>query len=71
MEPNALHVVLRAVLLQQYNDGLQPVAYISKKYILAEGNHAPNNNKLSTIFKAYQKWTYYLGQTQNHGFYWL
>ena len=43
------------VLLQVYNAGLYPMAYFSKKYILAEINYATHDEELLAVFKAYQK----------------
>ena len=56
MEPDASDLAVGAVLLQEYDDGLHPIAYFSKKYLPAERNYAPHDKELLTIFKAYTKW---------------
>ena len=52
VEPHASDVAVGVVLLQQYNDGLNPVVYFSKKYVTAKKNYAPYDKKLLAIFKA-------------------
>ena len=48
------------VLLQQYNNGLYPMEYLSKKYIPVERNYAPLNKELLEIFRACKKYKYYI-----------
>ena len=45
LEPDASDVAVGAVLLQEYEDGLHPVAYFSKKYIPAERNYHPGTRQ--------------------------
>ena len=56
VEPNASDLAVGTILLQQYDDGFQPIAYFSKKYLPAERNYAPHDKELLAIFKAYMKW---------------
>ena len=56
VEPDASNLAVGAVLLQEYNDGFQPIAYFSKKYLPAERNYAPHDKELLAIFKACIKW---------------
>ena len=59
MEPNASDLAVGAVILQEYDNGFHPIAYISKKYLPAEKKYAPHNKELLAIFKACMKcWCY-------------
>ena len=64
MEPDASDVAVGAIFLQQYDDGLYPVAYFSKKYIPSKRNYAHRDKELLKIFKSFQKWRYYLDRHQ-------
>ena len=55
MDPDSLDMVVGAVFLQQYNDRLHPVAFVSKKCVLSKRNYAPHDKELLEIFKACQK----------------
>ena len=56
MEPDASDFAVHPILLQEYDDGFQPIIYFSKKYLPAERNYAPHDKELVTIFKACMKW---------------
>ena len=60
MEPNASDFAVGAILLQEYDDGLHPIAYSSKKYLPAERNYALHGKELLAIFKACMKWRFYI-----------
>ena len=60
LEPDASDVAVGAVLLQEYEDGLHPVAYFSKKYIPAERNYPAHDKELLAIFKVCMKWRCYI-----------
>ena len=49
-----------AVLLQEFSDGLHPVAFHSAKYNLAEHNYGAGDKELFAIIQAYTKWHFYL-----------
>ena len=55
VEPDASDLAESAVFLQEYDDGLHPIAYFSKKYLPVERNYAPHNKELLAIFKACMK----------------
>ena len=55
-EPDASDLAVGAILLQEYDDGFNPIAYFSKKYLPAERNYAPYDKELLAIFKARMKW---------------
>ena len=65
VEADASYVAFGAILLQEYNNRLHPVAYFSKKYISAEKNYAPYDKELLAIFKACQKWRCYIDRHPN------
>ena len=60
VEPDASDLAVGAILLQEYDDGFNPVAYFSKKYLLVERNYAPHDKELLAIFKAHMKWRCYI-----------
>ena len=60
VEPDASNLAVGAVLLQEYDNGFHPIAYFSKKYLLAERNYVPHNKELLAIFKACMKWLCYI-----------
>ena len=49
-----------AVSLQEYNDGLQPVAFHSAKCNPTERNYGTGNKELLAILQAFLKWHCYL-----------
>ena len=49
-----------AVLLQEYSDGLHPVAFHSAKYNPAECNYRAADKELLAIIQACTKWRCYL-----------
>ena len=49
-----------AVLLQQYDDGLHPLAYHSSKYAPVECNYGRGEKKLLAIYQACVKWHCYI-----------
>ena len=59
--------ILSALLLQ-YDDRLHPLVYFSNKYVLAKRNYVPHNKELLAIFKACQKWRFYLDRHQTTDF---
>ena len=46
----------RAVFVQQYDDGLYPLAYHSRKYAPAECNYGGGEKELLAIYQACAKW---------------
>ena len=56
VEPDASDLAVGSVLLQEYDNGLHPIAYFSKKYMPAERNYAPHDKELLAIFKVCMKW---------------
>ena len=52
LEPDASDLAVKAVFLQEYDDGFHPIEYFSKKYLPAERNYVPHNKELLVIFKA-------------------
>ena len=49
-----------AALLQEYDDGLHPVAYHSSKYNPADRNYGAGDKELLAIVQACSKWRCYL-----------
>ena len=49
-----------AVLLQEYSDGLHPVAFHSAKYNPAKCNYGAGDKELLAIVQACTKWRCYL-----------
>ena len=60
LEPDASDVAVGVVLLQEYEDGLHPIAYFSKKYIPVERNYPAHDKELLAIIKACMKWLCYI-----------
>ena len=60
MDTNAWVNAMGAALLQEYNDGLHPVAYHSCKYHPAEHNYSAGDKELLAIVQACSKWRCYL-----------
>ena len=54
-----------AVLLQEYSDGLHPVAFYSAKYNPAERNYGAGDRELLAIVQACTKWRCYLEGLQS------
>ncbi len=57
---DASRVALGAVLLQDQGQGLQPVAYFSKKFSKAEINYPVYEQELMALVSALQEWRCYL-----------
>ena len=60
METDASEDAVGAVLCQQHEDGMHPVAFFSHKYIPAERNYSTGDKELLAIFKSCMKWRPYL-----------
>ena len=60
MDNGTLDQVVRALLLQPYNEKLHPVACFGKNYCTAVKNYPVLKKELLIIFRACQKWRYYL-----------
>jgi hypothetical protein len=50
-----------AVLMQQFDDGLRPIAFLSKKMTKAERNYPVHEQELLAILNALKAWRHYLG----------
>ncbi len=50
-----------AVLMQQFDEGLRPIAFLSKKMTKAEQNYPVHEQELLAILNALRAWRHYLG----------
>jgi hypothetical protein len=50
-----------AVLMQQFDEGLRPIAFLSKKMTKAEKNYPVHEQELLAILNALRAWRHYLG----------
>lgn len=50
-----------AVLMQQFDEGLRPIAFLSKKMTKAERNYPVHEQELLAILNALKAWRHYLG----------
>jgi hypothetical protein len=50
-----------AVLMQQFEEGLRPIAFLSKKMSKAERNYPVHEQELLAILNALKAWRHYLG----------
>jgi len=50
-----------AVLMQQFSEGLRPIAFLSKKMSTAERNYPVHEQELLAILNALKAWRHYLG----------
>jgi hypothetical protein len=50
-----------AVLMQQFDEGLRPIAFLSKKMTPAERNYPVHEQELLAILNALKAWRHYLG----------
>jgi hypothetical protein len=50
-----------AVLMQQFSEGLRPIAFLSKKMSAAERNYPVHEQELLAILNALKAWRHYLG----------
>ncbi|GJP63579.1 hypothetical protein CLOP_g20649, partial [Closterium sp. NIES-67] len=57
---NASDIAIGAVLLQDFGDGLQPVAYESRKLQGTEKNYTVHNKEMLAIVHAFKTWRCYL-----------
>ncbi|GJP74954.1 hypothetical protein CLOP_g5462 [Closterium sp. NIES-67] len=57
---DASDIAIGAVLLQDFGDGLQPVAYESRKLQGAEKNYTVHDKEMLTIVHAFKTWRCYL-----------
>ena len=60
IEPDASGNAVGAVLAQEHEGRLLPVAYFSRKYLPAERNYPAGEKELLAIFKAAMKWRCYI-----------
>ncbi|GJP42888.1 hypothetical protein CLOM_g2418 [Closterium sp. NIES-68] len=57
---DASDIAIGAILLQDFGDGLQPVAYESRKLQGAEKNYTVHNKEMLAIVHAFKTWRCYL-----------
>ncbi|GJP60559.1 hypothetical protein CLOP_g17800 [Closterium sp. NIES-67] len=57
---DASDIAIGAVLLQDFGDGLQPVAYESRKLQGAEKNYTVHDKEMLAIVHAFKTWRCYL-----------
>ena len=50
-----------AVLMQQFDEGMRPIAFLSKKMTKAERNYPVHEQELLAILNALKAWRHYLG----------
>src|SRR6185312_14789631 len=50
-----------AVLMQQFDEGLRPIAFLSKKMTPAQRNYPVHEQELLAILNALKAWRHYLG----------
>ena len=60
IETDASNVAIGGVLSQDQGNGLQPIAYYSKKLTGAPHNYATHEQELLTIIVAIKKWRAYI-----------
>ena len=60
MDSNACLNATGAVLLQEYDNGLHPIAFHPSKYNPAERNYGAGDKELLAVLQACYKWHYYL-----------
>ncbi|CAI7879111.1 unnamed protein product [Closterium sp. NIES-54] len=58
---DASDFAIRAVLLQDFGNGLQPIAYESRKLQLAEPNYPIHDKEMLAIIHMFKLWRCYLG----------
>lgn len=51
-----------AVLMQQFDEGLRPIAFLSKKMTKAERNYPVHEQELLAILNSLKAWRHYLGR---------
>ncbi|GJP70697.1 hypothetical protein CLOP_g1609 [Closterium sp. NIES-67] len=57
---DAGHITIGAVLMQDFGNGLQPIAYESKKMQLTESNYPVHDKEMLAIVHAFKIWRCYL-----------
>ncbi|CAI7864206.1 unnamed protein product [Closterium sp. NIES-54] len=57
---DASDIAIGAVLLQDFGNGLQPIAYESRKLLLPEKNHPIHDREMLAIVHAFKVWRCYL-----------
>lgn len=65
LETDASDYAYGAVLSQEFEDGLRPVAFYSKKFTPAELNYSIHNKELLSIVRAFEHWRDYLEGAQH------
>lgn len=65
MEADASDYAYGSVLSQEFEDGLRPVAFYSKKFTPAELNYSIHNKELLSIVRAFEHWRDYLEGAQH------
>ncbi|GJP51358.1 hypothetical protein CLOM_g10513 [Closterium sp. NIES-68] len=60
---DASDLAVGAVVLQDFGEGLQPIAYESRKLNPAERNHPVHDKELLAIVHAFKVWRCYLTGT--------
>ncbi|GJP62842.1 hypothetical protein CLOP_g9139 [Closterium sp. NIES-67] len=63
---NASDIAVGAVLLQSFGEGLQPIAYDSRKLQGAERNYPVRNKEMLVIVNAFKTWHYYNHDVQQY-----
>lgn len=57
-----------AVLMQEFEDGVHPIAFLSKKHSPAEANYPVREKELLAIVTALQEWRHYVANVQTEVF---